>query len=279
MHMAKSTRGHQERLKAIETLLLWEGQVSRPRLGELFDIHGTNLSKDMAAYAELVPGNCCYETGVRAYVLTSDARPQLSEGKFHEYESLVGTMPAEGLRAGVELLTTEQHATAISYRPFSRIHAAIREGKQLSIEYRSLGNPDRHQRTIRPHAFIQAGPRWHLRAYCEGAEAFRDFNLGRISRVLDPKATSLPGPEADIWWNTKIELRLVPHPELTSAQSRLVRDEYMGRAAALVFEAKQAVAKYIVRNYGAATNVSKEHPPQYLLAVDKPEALPPSTFI
>jgi len=87
---------------------------------------------------------------------------------------------------------------------------AIREGKHLTIEYHSLSNPDRHQRTIRPHAFIQAGPRWHLRAYCEGAEAFRDFNLGRISKVLDPKATSLPGSDADTCWNTNIEFRLVP---------------------------------------------------------------------
>jgi len=134
---------------------------------------------------------------------------------------------------------------------------AIREGKHLTIEYHSLSNPDRHQRTIRPHAFIQAGPRWHLRAYCEGAEAFRDFNLLEHQYRVSTRT----------------------HPELTSAQSRLVRDEYMGKATALVFEAKQAVAKYIMRNYGVATDVSREHPPQYLLAVDKPEALPAGTLI
>ncbi|OOG41426.1 WYL domain-containing protein [Rhodanobacter sp. C05] len=277
--MAKTLRGQQERLKAIEILLLWEGQVSRPRLSEIFDVHGSILSRDMASYAEQAPDNCQYDTGVRGYVLTLYARPQLTEGHFREYEGLVGTLPRNGLRAGVDLVSTEQHATPVQFRPFSRIHAAIREGKQICIEYRSLTNPTAHERIIRPHAFIQAGPRWHVRAYCARAGAFRDFNLGRIARVDDSGNSVLPGPEADQAWNTQVTLRLVPHPDLSAAQAKLIRDEYMGGTTALVFDARQAVAKYIIRIYGAAIDLKIERPPQFLLAIRNPNKFPQGTFI
>lgn len=277
--MAKTPSGHQERLKAVETLLLWEGRVSRPRLGELFDMHGSVLSRDMAAYADLAPDNCEYDTGARGYVVTPYARPHLTEGQFSEYEGLVGTLALRGLRAGVELVSARQHATHIQHGPFSRTHAAIREGKEIQIEYRSLNNPEAHERTIRPHAFIQAGPRWHVRAYCDRAKEFRDFNLGRISRVDDPAHSLLPGAEEDQAWNTLITLRLIPHPHLNAAQIQLVRDEYMAGTVARAFEVRLPVSKYLVQAYRAAIDISRQLPPDFLLAVHEPGKLPPGALL
>jgi len=277
--MAKTPRGHQERLKAVEILLLWESQVSRPRLADIFDVHGTVLSRDMAAYADLVPDNCRYDTGARAYVVTPYARPQLTEGRFSEYEGLVGTLPWQGLRSDVELISTQQHATNIPYRPFSRIHSAVREGKQIRIEYRSLHHPEVHERTIRPHAFIQAGPRWHVRAYCDKAKEFRDFNIGRISRVDDPTHSLLPEAEEDQAWGTLITLRLIAHPRLNAAQIQLVRDEYMAGTIAMVFEVRLPVSKYLVQAYRAATDTNTQLPPEFILAVDKPSKLPAEALL
>lgn len=272
--MAKTPRSHQERLKAVEILLLWEGQVSRSRLAEIFDVHGTVLSRDMAAYADLVADNCQYNTAARAYVVTPYARPQLTDGGFGEYEGLVGTLSLRGLRAGVQLVTAQQHATHIQHGPFSRIHAAIREGNQIQIEYRSLNNPEAHERTIRPHAFIHAGPRWHVRAYCNRAKEFRDFNLGRISRVHDPASSLLPGAEEDQAWGTLITLRLIPHPHLSAAQAQLVRDEYMAGTVARAFEVRLPMSKYLVQAYRAAIDTSSQLPPDFILAVQKPSDLP-----
>lgn len=277
--MAKTPSGHQERLKAVETLLLWEGRVSRPRLGELFDMHGSVLSRDMAAYADLAPDNCEYDTGARGYVVTPYARAQLTKGQFSEYEALVGTLALRGLRAGVELVSAQQHATHIQHGPFSRIHAAIRDGKQIQIEYRSLNNPEAHERTIRPHAFIQAGPRWHIRAYCDRAKEFRDFNLGRISRVDDPAHSLLPRAEDDQAWDTLTTLRLIPHPHLDAAQAQLVRDEYMAGTVARVFEVRLPVSKYLVQAYRAAIDTSRQLPPDFILAVYKPSELPSGALL
>lgn len=277
--MAKTSRGHQERLKAVEILLLWESQVSRPRLADIFDVHGTVLSRDMAAYADLVPDNCQYDTGARAYVVTPYARPQLTEGRFSEYEGLVGTLPLQDLRSDVELISTQQHATNIPYKPFSRIHSAVREGKQIQIEYRSLNHPEVHERTIRPHAFIQAGPRWHVRAYCDKAKEFRDFNIGRISRVDDPTHSLLPEAEEDQAWGTLITLRLIAHPHLNAAQIQLVRDEYMAGTIAMVFEVRLPVSKYLVQAYRAAIDTNTQLPPEFILAVHKPSELPAGALL
>lgn len=277
-YVPKTTATADERRRAIEILLLWEGRVSRGRLLELFDVHGTLISRDITAYREAFPDACSPVGAGRAYVVTPWAKPHLTGGHFAEYEELVGTLPAQGLRARVELISIEQHATSIQFRPFSRIHAAIRDGHQVLIQYRSLRNPEAHARTIRPHAFIQAGPRWHLRAYCERAQEFRDFNLSRISSVGDPSASILPGAELDQAWNTRMKLRLVPHPALNSLQSKLVRDEYMHGTVAVVFEVRQPEAKYVVRGFHAAVDVNVQQPPDYILAVHEPNTFAPGTF-
>lgn len=276
--MTKPLRGHFQRLKAVEILLLWEGQASRPRLAEIFDVHGTVLSRDMAAYVAQVPDNCHYDTTARAYVATPYSQPHLTTGQFSEYEGLVGTRAPHGLLVGAHLVSTQQHATSIHYRPFSRLHAAVRLGHQVPIEYRSFRNPEAHERMVRPHAFIQAGPRWHLRAYCTQAGNYRDFNLGRITQVGEPAPTRLPGAEADEGWNREVSLRLVPHPDLGVIQAQLIRDEYMEGTTALVFRTRQALAKYVIRNYGAAAHPDVQHPPEFLLAVHQPEKLPPGTI-
>lgn len=277
--MPKTPRGQQERLIAIEILVLWEGRVTRSRMAELFDVHGTLLSRDMAHYVELAPDNCRYDTSMRGYERTTYARPKLTQGEFMEYEQLVGTASQHGLRAGVDLLTAKQDATVIAYHLFSRLHAAIRQSEQVQIEYRSLSNPGKHNRIIRPHAFIQAGPRWHVRAYCKDSQAFRDFNLGRISVVGDPEATDLPGPIEDGEWNTIVKLRFVPHPGLSTAQAKLIRDEYMGGTNATVFNTRQPIAKYIVHAHRAAVDPELERAPDYLLAVHAPKKLPAGTLL
>ncbi|WP_425451149.1 WYL domain-containing protein [Pseudomonas luteola] len=53
---------------------------------------------------------------------------------------------------------------------------------------------------ICPLSLIQAGPRWHLLAYCAKAAAFRNVNLGRISAVSSESDFSLPGEAEYLEW-------------------------------------------------------------------------------
>lgn len=272
--MARGSSAPQARLEAIETLLLWEGRVSRSRLLDFFDVHETLASRDITAYRAANPYACAAEISTKSYVASPTIRPTLTKGIFAEYLRLIGAGGQENLAASVPIESSLVDATSVDHWTFSRLHESIRLGQALRIEYRSMSTPKPHERTVRPHAFIQAGPRWHMRAYCAKANGFRDFNLGRISRVVAIINDVLPGAEEDTDWATEVKVRLVPHRDLNAEQSRMIRQEYMGGAVALVFDVRAPLVKYLIQSFRASVNPQLERVPNHLLMVDRPETLP-----
>jgi len=263
------------RHRAIETLLLWEGRVSRARLLELFGVHGTQASRDLASFRQAYPAACEPEPATKSYVVSALFRPTLTTGDFPTYQRLVGAAGSpDEVRAGVPVLSTVPDATHIDHRVFRILHRAMRDGRAVKIAYRSLNAPNRHERLIRPHALIQAGPRWHLRAWCDQVKAFRDFNLGRIAQATLQTHVELPGAEADSAWNSQVKVRFVPHRGLSREQAQLVRDEYMGGTTALVHEVRVPLVRYLVQAFRAAVDPVHEPAPAHLLMVQAPESLP-----
>tara|TARA_R110002020_G_scaffold121942_13_gene277111 strand:+ start:663 stop:1241 length:579 start_codon:yes stop_codon:yes gene_type:complete len=178
---------------------------------------------------------------------------------------------------GVPIESTQLNATVIRYTLFSQIHRAMRLGLCIRIVYRSMSTPEPHERVIRPHSFIQAGPRWHLRVYCAKAAAFRDMNLGRISAVSAESGTSLPGKDEDLEWQQTVSVRLVPHSGLSPEQAQMVREEYMGGTAAVVFSVRAPLVQYVIQSFRAAVDPVREKAPEHLLMVQYPEVLPQSS--
>ena len=259
---------------AIETLLLWEGRVSRARLLDLFGMHETQASRDIQRYRAAYPKACIHDLPSQSYKVSPIFRPTFTSGDFASYQRLIGAAGrSDGLKSSVPVESTQLDATKISHVLFREIHQAMRDGRAIRIRYRSLTTPSRHERTIRPHALIQAGARWHLRAWCAKAGGFRDFNLGRIS-AADPVGDVLPGPEEDQDWQTQVKVRLVPHSGLSPEQAVLVREEYMGGTAAIVHTVRAPMARYLIQAFRAAIYPKRETAPDYLLMVDDPTALP-----
>ena len=64
------------------------------------------------------------------------------------------------------------------------------------------------------------------------------------------------------------------HEALNPAQKMLVRREYMRGTAALVLTRRVALVPYVLQAYRAALDPATQHPPDYLLEVYKPKALP-----
>lgn len=273
--MPRRNSAPQERFEAIEMLLLWEGRVSRSRLLDLFHIHATLASRDIASFRAEHPGACEAEPSSKSYVSKVNLQPTLTRGVFSEYQRLIGAIGSlDAISAGVPFESSQLDATAIQPTPFSRLHRAMRLGFCVKVVYRSMSTPEAHERLIRPHSLIQAGPRWHLRAYCEKAGDFRDFNLGRISVVSLADELVLPGPEQDQNWNRMVPVRLVPHRDLSAEQAQMVREEYMGGAAALVFNVRASLAKYVIQSFRAAVDPEREHAPEHLLMLQQPVDLP-----
>jgi len=264
----------EERLRAVELLLLWEGRVSRARLLELFAVHETMASRDIAAFRSAFPEACVPAPSGKAYVRTAKLRPTLSEGRFGEYERLVGVGGEMSALVGIPNAVVQANVTPITYLDHSALHEAIRSGDAVSMTYRSMSQPVPHRRTIRPHALIKAGTRWHVRGWCTTTAEFRDFNLGRITQVEAVDSFGMPAGDKDAQWSTRVTMRLIPHPLLSSAQRQMVRDEYMQGTTALVFEVEMPLVHYVIQAYRAGLDPKRHMPPEYILMVERPESLP-----
>ncbi len=249
--------------------------MSRARLLELFPVHETVASRDLSAFRRAYPKACDSRHAGKWFDVGPLFKPTLTEGVFAEYQALIGAGgEQEELAAGVPAIAVKPDVTVIGYRPFRQIHAAIRGGRCVRITYRSMSTPEPHERIIFPHTLIKASPRWHVRAWCEKAQAFRDFNLGRISAAVPASYPADWGPDKDEAWKQEVKVRLVPHEALSPERKRLVRDEFMGGTTALVHTVRVPLVRYLIRAFGAAVNPILERPPAHLLMVESPEALP-----
>jgi hypothetical protein len=90
------------------------------------------------------------------------------------------------------------------------------------------------------------------------------------------KSVPLPGPDEDTDWQTIVRVELVPHRDLSVEQSILVRDEYMRGEAAMAFDVRSPMAKYLIQGYRAALDPHREPAPEHLLMVFEPGLLPSS---
>src|SRR3546814_811247 len=143
----------------------------------------------------------------------------------------------------------------------------------IDVSYVSLTSGET-KRTLFPHALVRTAARWHVRAWCPEREEYRDFNVGRMSKMTVSKAdrdTNLPEDSA---WNEYVSLRIWPHTDLSSEQVKAVRREYFNGTAARVLKVRRALAPYVVQDLRVATDPATQRPPEFLLMVMPSEAAP-----
>jgi predicted DNA-binding transcriptional regulator YafY len=141
--------------------------------------------------------------------------------------------------------------------------------------HRSMRNPTPIRKTFYPHSLVEAGRRWHVRAYVSDACAFQDLALTRLSelRMTDLALPDEARQERDAAWTTQVALRVIPHPNLTLEQKQMVRAEYFGGSAARVETVRAALLPYIIHDLRASTHPAKQRPPDFQLCVDDAEKL------
>src|SRR3546814_18951501 len=87
----------------------------------------------------------------------------------------------------------------------------------IDVSYVSLTSGET-KRTLFPHALVRTAARWHVRAWCPEREEYRDFNVGRMSKLTVSKADRDTNLQEDSAWNEYVSLRIWQHPELSSEQ-------------------------------------------------------------
>ncbi len=243
----------ERRLQFIDFRLQWEGRINRKHVTEFFKISVPQASADLALYQQLMPDNMRYDTSTRMYVAKQEFMPRSDTSGARQYLSQL-----LALHRGI--LTSEE--TFLSFTPpmesvplparslepkvlFPLVQAIAECGK-LMVKYQSIARDEVPARFISPHAFGYDGIRWHVRAYCETRQGFRDFVLGRILSAGQPVASDVRSSD-DVDWHRYVDLVLKPDPSLTPAQRRGIELDYAMKNGTSTVTCRKAMLFYTLR--------------------------------
>lgn len=242
------------RYRFIETLALWEGRLTTRHLCDTFGIGRQQASKDINNYLrEVGPGNLEYDKYLKGYKPSDSFSPRVTQGLADEYlhlmarnNELMNVFESLSLNmANVEVLS--QPVRDVKPEVLRPIMQAARLQKRLDVDYVSINNPDREGRIIVPHTLVYTGLRWHVRAWCEKNQEYRDFVLSRFRDIPDIMDDSIHGVEDDTQWNTRITIRIVPDPRLEPAQQEVVEMDYGMERGALEVTTRGKLVPYALK--------------------------------
>lgn len=278
----------QQRNELLATLATWEGRLSNRRVRDIFGIGLVRASQWIRAFREQHPDWLMFDSKTRSHVATDavfHAWPS-AKGEYDSssvtlgsYLNLVG-LPASTKGGAPDQVVWAAFPDLSPPRPqiFSLISDAIRGRRVITITYRSMRDPQPHSRTISPHSMVRAGRRWHVRAYCDESEGFRDYALRRIVDVQQRERSAEHSAADDRAWMATVPVRLIAHPLLSVEQQDLIRFEYFGNTAARIDTCRGALVPYFIQDVRAALDPETERPPDFQLAVENLHEVRPWVF-
>lgn len=245
------------RYRLIETVAWWEGRLTTVHLIQSFGISRQQASKDINTYiTEHAPKNLTYDKQLKGYVPSKQFKPLFIDDSASAYLHLLYQNNAraphiEGLAlAYAHTLVLEVPDRSIKAEILRPLLKACREHLRLEIEYVSLANPQPEVRLIAPHTLIYTGMRWHVRAFCEKNQAYRDFVLSRlrgVPEVMDDVTEH--GIEGDDEWNTEVPVLIIPDERLTPTQKAIIETDFGMVDGKLEIPSRQALVKYVLQRY------------------------------
>lgn len=258
----------------IELHAWWEGRINTTLLTQQFTVSRQHASKWLGQYQQDYPGNLIYDRSAKAYLPTERMSPSLISGDVTEYFNWVSEhrLPTDLNPGFATLDPPRRNVSATVLRPMSR---ARRNQHRLEVDYVSLTNPDREGRIIVPHTFVNTGLRWHLRAWCEKSQEYRDFVLSRFRGEPEILAPSPHGIEDDHAWNTQITLVLEPDSRLSPEKRAVIEQDYQMKKGRLTVSTRAALVHYVLQEMQVNTKMIDASPEaQQLILVNRDDIKP-----
>lgn len=211
----------QQAYRLIEQVALWEGRVTTNILQEAFGCSRTTASPIIQAYLDACPENLTYCTKSRGYLPTGQFNARYSSGTLEEYTQLKYPGVSEIPAYPMQMLQRRPDPVIVR-----AILKAIDQKQRLDISYASFASPEDGDRIISPHTIVNDGARWHVRAWCEKNQDFRDFVLSRIQEIHGTEGPAEKVASEDEGWNHWLTVTIEPDMRLTEAQQKLVALDY-----------------------------------------------------
>ncbi|MCG8325378.1 MAG: WYL domain-containing protein [Thiotrichales bacterium] len=272
-----------QRLQYIEILAFYTGVVTRSDVARAFGMSDAAATKDLKFYSDIAPENLIYRHAVFGYVPADDFQPVFAdlspeqvlpmiEANLTGYEGPYGAesvfrIPVAGLQLPRRLPRQDILA---------QITRAVHNHRKLKVSYRSLSDKDMDpDRIIEPHALVNTGYRWHVRAYNEAGFDFRDFVLSRFvaARCLDEAAESSAQYDDD--WVEPVKLQLAPHPGLSETHRQSLLIDY-GVEEMIEVPVRRALIGYLLQQLSVDTTADHTmNPRRYQLVVVNRDEIEP----
>ncbi|MGR6617613.1 WYL domain-containing protein [Pseudomonas sp. EA_35y_Pfl1_P108] len=244
------------RYRLIETIAWWEGRLTTVHLIQSFGISRQQASKDINTYiTEHAPRNLTYDKQLKGYVPSKHFKPLFIDDSASAYLHLLyqnneRAPHIEGLALAYAhtkvLEVPDRTIRAEILRPLLK---ACRESMRLEVEYVSLANPAPEGRLIAPHTLVYTGMRWHVRAYCEKNNQYRDFVLSRLRGHPELDGNSENGIDGDEVWNNEVTVIIEPDSRLTAAQKAIIEADFGMQNGQLLIPTRRALVKYVLQRY------------------------------
>jgi len=259
-----------QRLQYIEMMAYYTGVISRSDLAKAFGISDAAATKDLKLYNQIAPNNLLYQHSEFGFVPAEGFKEKLADLSPEKILPLMAAnLPIASLASGqtaVYGITVEQMplpARLPTKEILAPIIRAIKQRKKLHVRYHSLSSEEANaERILEPHALINNGLRWHVRAYNEQSFDFRDFVLSRFiaTQCLASDAESDPAFDDD--WVETLNLKLAPHPALSAQKQRYLLTDYGVTAAPIMIEVRRALVGYLLQQLSVDTTPDHSLNPQ-----------------
>ncbi|MFT5807163.1 MAG: hypothetical protein ACI9LG_001454 [Moritella dasanensis] len=271
----KISHAQRERLAFIDFSLQYFGQISRTDLINHFMTGLASGTRDFTLYKALAAENLLLVHQTKQYFRTSDFNPLFS----HNPETILTSL-CRGFGDGItcDIKPSEQCFDAVrlvhpNSETIAALMRAIRHHQPVHCHYVSLSSGE-SQRELLPHAIINNGHRWHVRAFDRKSNEFRDFVCTRFIHieVLDQPINTGETRDCDKQWNTLLPILLVPHPNLIHPLA--IELDYGMCDGVLKLEVRSALLGYLMQQWHVDCSLDRSlDPRQYPLALANFELL------
>lgn len=280
---------NRQRLQYIEVMAFYTGLVSRSDIARTFGLSDAAATKDITLYNQIAPDNLIYKHSVFGFIpserfeaVIADLSPDVTLPMIANNLTMVGGANPQHLVYGIPVEPLPLPTRFPAKEILAQIIRATKHRKKLQVEYLSLSDrqdqpPEKYnQRIIEPHALINTGLRWHVRAYNEETFDFRDFVLSRINKatLLDIDAES--SAEFDDSWVELVTVQLTPHPELSERKRKSLLLDYDAKDEIIELTVRGSLLGYLLQRLSVDTTEDfSMNPNAYQLVIVNREEIEP----
>jgi hypothetical protein len=265
-------------------MAFYTGVVTRSDVARAFGISDAAATKDLKLYGDIAPDNLIYKHSVFGFVPAESFTEIFASLSPAEILPMIANnlAVASGPYGDESIYEITVDALPLPQRlpdkqVLAQITRAIRNRNKLGVMYHSLSDRNSNEtRIIEPHALVNTGMRWHVRAYSTDTYDFRDFVLSRFTEARQLNESAESGAQYDDDWTEIIRLQLSPHPALNERKRSHLMLDYGCEDGVIEINVRRALIAYVLQRLNVDTTPDHSlNPSAYQLIVVNRDEIEP----